>query len=283
MSVYSRKKKMQEREKADYKILLSWIMIAIIPLIVQLIMRNNTLINYSWYSSNETEVDFFLRYKMFGIIIVMCMMVLVFVKDSFSYNNYLVSKCCKSNDKFVSIMFKAVILFEICALLSALFANDKKAAFTGGYAQHEPFFVLLAYGVILLFTYCYINNVNTLMLLYRLFLIGVAIMAIIGLSQYFKADFFASPIGKRIITVFSGIDPERVNMKFEPGRVYMTYSSYSACCGSRSYCTEENVGKDCCRDSYIYAYIVSCRFVVNNRYDCNSGFCNYFCYSDNEK
>lgn len=221
MSGYKNASK-KKKQKADKKILLVWLAIAIVPLIVELIIRSNTLTSYSWFSSNGTEYDFFLRGKMYGVIAVMCLMVAVFVKDISARNNLLKEKGFKSKDHLMVLVFKTVVLYEMWCLFSSFMAHDKKAAFFGGYAQHEPFLVLLGYGVILLFTYCYINNENTLMLLYKLFLGGVAVMALIGLTQFFRADFFTSSFGKTLITMFSGIDPDRVNLKFEEGRVYMT-------------------------------------------------------------
>lgn len=205
--------------KPDKRILLAWLAMGVIPLMVHLASPNNIYSNYSWFSSNETNIDFFLMCKMYGLIAVMAAMAVVVAADIYSgKKNAELSGKIKS----AKIMFILAGLYILLSLLSAVFAHDIKSAFFGGYAQYEPVLVMMAYIVIFLFTYCYTDGGRTLMFLYGMLIAGVAVISFIGMMQYAGMDFFMSYIGRNLITMFSGIDADRVSLNFEQGRVYMS-------------------------------------------------------------
>ena len=112
--------------------------------------------------------------------------------------------------------------YAVLTIISGFLAHDRRAAFAGGLAQHESVLVVTGYIIICLFSYCYLKNIDTLVFVHGLFLVGAAIISIIGIMQLIGQDIFMSDIGKRIITTFSDIDPDRITLKFDPGIVYMT-------------------------------------------------------------
>lgn len=211
---------MKTTDKADKRILLTFIAMGIIPLIVFLVQRELGLSRYDWFSNTDTETDFFLVYKMYAVYLVLTAMLVVLGFDMYQSNKYSVMiKDKLAANKAVFIMSA---LYLVLALLSSISAHDKSYAFGGGYAEHESFFVLAGYIVMFVYTYSYLNNISVFMKLYRLFIVAVALMALLGVMQYFGKDFFASMAGKSIITMFTSIKPEQISFKFEPGRVYLT-------------------------------------------------------------
>jgi len=207
---------MQQTKKDNKKLYLSWAGACIIPLLVQIVVRATGLAKYEWFSTNDTEFDFFLVYKKFGIIIISAVMLFSLVK--ILLNTYDATKKYKCN----KVIFGSLIIYAAMSILSSVFAEDVKTAFLGGYAQHESLFVLLGYFVMFAFTYYFVNNERNIVHFLRLFMWGVAVIAFLGVLQYIKADFFASTLGKNIITMFSDIKGSQVSLAFEPGHVYMT-------------------------------------------------------------
>lgn len=205
--------------KPDKRILMTWFAVAVIPLIVHIVVNNNILKEYTWFSSNETNVDFFLVCKMYALIAVMAVMIILAASDIYSGRN--ISEL-RNKFKSAKLIFVSAGLYVLLAIISGIFAHDVRSAFFGGYAQYEPVFVLMAYIVIFLFTYCYMNSSETMMLFYRFLIAGIAAISFIGVMQAVGMDFFGSGIGKKLITMFSDIDADRVSLKFEAGRVYMT-------------------------------------------------------------
>lgn len=205
--------------KPDKCILLTWFAMAIIPLIVHLDERGNIFRDYAWFSSNETNFDFFLVWKMYGLFAVMAAMFLYAMTDFYNGKRSALHREKRKNAGFVLLLAG---LYVVLALLSAIFAHDTSSAFLGGYAQYEPVIVLAAYVVIFMFTYFYVNGAETLMFLYGMLVAGIAVISLIGVTQYLNMDFYGSDIGKSLITLFSNVDSDRVSLKFEPGRVYMS-------------------------------------------------------------
>ena len=205
--------------KRDKHILLTWAAMAVVPLMVHIFIRDNIFQGYSWFSSNETNADFFLICKMYGLFAVMAAMIIFAAADIFRgiRKNEFIDKL-----KYTKIVFIFACMYLLLSFMSAVFAHDVKSAFIGGYAQYEPVLVLLAYIIIFMFTYCYVNSAETLIYLCGLLTAGIAVISFIGVMQYAGIDFFGSNIGKSIITMFSGIDADKVSLKFERGRVYMS-------------------------------------------------------------
>ena len=205
--------------KPDKRILLTWAAMAVVPLMVHIFIRDNIFKDYSWFSSNETNADFFLICKMYGLFAVMTAMIILAAADIFrgSKNAEFMGKI-----KYSKPVLILSGLYILLSLVSALFAHDAKSAFIGGYAQYEPILVLMAYIVIFVFTYFCVNSTETMMFLYKLLIAGIAVISFIGMMQYVGKDLFGSDIGKSIITLFSDIDADKVSLKFEQGRVYMS-------------------------------------------------------------
>ena len=113
-------------------------------------------------------------------------------------------------------------VYIVAAFISSVTAADVAGAFTGMYAQHEPFPVLAGYMIFLIFAYIFINSENAVKSFLKLFMWGVAVISFLGVLQFLVCDFFTTYMGKSIITMFSEISAESISLSFEPGRVYMT-------------------------------------------------------------
>ncbi len=187
-----------------------FIILCIIPFLVQIVVTDSGLSGYDWFSKNGTEYDFFLIYKMYGIIITAIIMFVMLIT-------------CLYRDKHIDGMILiSLLLYTVLSVLSAVFAHNPKDAFFGGYAQHEPVTVIVSYVIIFIYTYCVLDDGKAVITFVKIVVPGAFVMSLIGALQWFGADFFTSYAGKSLISVFSSINPSQISSSFGEGRVYMT-------------------------------------------------------------
>lgn len=214
---YNKDNKNNKNETPFMCIWLSFIGAAIIPLFVELVVSSAGLAQNDWFSSNDTEYDFFLICKMISIIAVAAIMLCVIVWQYNKRSNIYIS--LYTDNKIILVSMGVYI---VLALLSACLADNVKAAFLGGYAQHEPFTVLFGYIIFAIFSYMFISGSKDMIRFLRYFMWGVAVISLIGVLQFLAMDFFNTDMGKSLITMFSDIDASRISLSFGEGRVYMT-------------------------------------------------------------
>ncbi len=196
----------------------SFIAAGIIPLVVQLFVLDCGLSEYDWFSSNESEADFFLVGKMASVIALSVVMLIIIFTYALRRGLYR-EMLSDSYNRNICIFLG---LYLVSATVSACAATGKSSIITGGYAQHETILVIISYGVIFLYTCMMIDSKSDMRIFTWLFICAAMIMAVIGVLQHFKMDVFGTDMGKSIITALSGIAPSRISGTFEPGVVYMT-------------------------------------------------------------
>ncbi len=199
---------MHEKRAVKYVPLI--ITLCVIPLLVQITVTDCGLSGYGWFSENGTEYDFFLIYKMYGIIITAFIMLMM-----------MVFRFCKPVRIGKTVLF-CLILYAVLSILSALCAHSRTDAFFGGYAQHEPVTVLVSYVIIFIYTCHIFDDKKAVLIFVRIAVSGAFVMALTGVLQWIGLDFFTSYGGKLLISLFSSISPSQISSSFGGGRVYMT-------------------------------------------------------------
>lgn len=205
---------------------LAFFVAGIIPFIVELVLSDSGLSVYDWFSKGSREVDFFLIWKKWWLIgtaaIMLVLMLARAARSFFCKNEPAWKREINRSFSYNRWIIVCSVLYIVTALISSCMAENKEYAFWGGYTNHQPFFVLASYVIVMIFTYFYVNSKEAILSFYKLFMAAVFTMALLGVFQFFGHDFFASMAGKRIITFFSDIDPAGVTLKFGEGRVYLT-------------------------------------------------------------
>lgn len=162
-----------------------------IPLLVHMHTYDCKLSQFDWFpNGSETQSDFFLYFKMVAIIIVGIVMVGMLL---YKYGTD------KRNFKWNNAWF-CLIAYALLALLSALFSQYRYFAFHGSYEVFESIWVVLCYVLFCFYAYQMITSEADLKFVGKFAGIGIAIVTLIGLFQFFGADFFRTGIGKRLIT-----------------------------------------------------------------------------------
>lgn len=189
------------------------IIMAIIPLIVHQKIVPTKLENYSWFSSSETTMDFFLYYKSVWLLI---LTILVFVM-----------LCVQviQNKEYQKIP-KFLIPIGICGLLvilSIIFSDNRDFSINGIMEQYESGIILLGYIIFMYYAYLIVDTENKADFLIKAWAISIAILCIIGLLQVLGHDFFATDFGKKLILskdYWNNLDD--VSFTFGANRIYLT-------------------------------------------------------------
>lgn len=189
------------------------IAIAIIPLIVREYSYHSHLSKFLWYPADDSTFDYFLFYKSIFFIAISLIIVAILI------HQYLVKKIPFK----LNYIFIPLILYTLLALLSTLLSQNSYFGFHGIYEQFESIFVLLGYCLISYYTYLVIQTEDQINFLLKWWKYGIAILCLIGFTQFLGIDFFSSTYGKKLITPSSEWgNLNTLQFKFAKHTVYST-------------------------------------------------------------
>lgn len=187
----------------------------IVPLIVKQKNYMTNLNVFSWYSNESYAVDMFNYYKMTFLIVAAVIMALLLLVD-FLDGSARIKKPAR-------IIFIVLATYELLAVLSCCFSKYRWFSVHGTIGHFETVFVLMAYGILLLYTYCSVKrerDVRAVLLLWGVLLVP---MILIGFTQIAGHDFYGTDLGNRLImTAESYKAGASTRETFEKGRVYLS-------------------------------------------------------------
>lgn len=207
----NKRKQPQKEEKFPLGLLLPIIaFLAIIPLITMMHNYNNNLGQFEWFTTYTDVTDFFLYFKMVWIIItcgylVFCLIYLFFAVEK--------------NPIWIKQLIPIAVYCGL-SLLSAIASKYSYFSFHGIFEQFESVWVLLGYGLMVYYSFFIMQSESALKRTMNWFMIGIAIMSFLGLSQAFGHDFFQTEFGQSLIK--PSTYKEELVFNFEKGRPYMT-------------------------------------------------------------
>lgn len=188
-------KKVQKKNKNQNQIhrnvlLLPLIFIlGIIPLIIRYHEYPAGLASFSWFSTNDINMDFFLYYKklffLITILVMLGIMIYQLLKD-------------RNNIRF-SFIFLPLGAYALFAIISTMFSRYASFGITGIFEQFESVFVLVGYCITVFYAFLIIETEEDIKFIIRCFLYCVIILGVLGILQAIGLDFFASEIGLRTI------------------------------------------------------------------------------------
>ena len=192
------------------------IAIAVIPLITIVHKYDCGLEKNNWFSPGGLVYDFFLYYKSFflkllAVIVLFLLAYLVPVKD----HSFL--KVKRNLPPTI-----AIGIFGLFSLGSAILADDKNAAFFGGYEQFEGWFVLLAYVGCFFLAFGYARTIETIRFILDAVLIGATIAGLLGFFQALGMDWIQSSWAKPFLGLEVDLTGFNVKLNFGEGMSYIT-------------------------------------------------------------
>lgn len=187
----------------------------ILPLIVKQKDYMTNLNVFSWYSAESYAVDAFNYYKKNFLIAAALIMALLLLVDFLDGSAKIKKKA--------RLIFAALACYELLAVLSCCFSQYRWFTIHGTVGHFETIYVLLAYGILLLYSYCSVRNerdVRAVMVLWGCLLVP---MILLGLSQASGNDFYGTKLGSRLIMTKAAFEAGGyIKGAFEKGRVYLS-------------------------------------------------------------
>lgn len=114
--------------------------------------------------------------------------------------NSVVSALCEERDLQFENSFYFLMVYGLFVLMSALFSKYKHWVSGGTYELFESVWVVFAYMLLCYYVYNFVNEEKHVEFILKISGIGMAIVTVIGVFQYFGLDFFQSNFGKHLIT-----------------------------------------------------------------------------------
>lgn len=142
------------------------------------------LTQYPWFGSLETTADIFLVFKA-KVIIITAIVMVAFIIGNIFMNGFKIKK-----------FMIPLILYVVLTIVSTIISPYKEYGFKGSYEQYESLWVLISYGVILLYTYLFVNSKYAISFSKISLSVLAVIHSVIGITQLVGKDFFATRLGK---------------------------------------------------------------------------------------
>ena len=185
-------KQVTQKKKASNKVFIPIILLmGIIPLIVHTYSYNSNLSQFNWFPSGaDSQTDFFFGWKMITIIVVGIVMAGILFYQYFKKKQGL-----RFENAFYFLFFYAMFV-----AMSALFSSYKYWVVRGSYELFEPVWVVFVYILLCYYTYHFVQEEQQVKFILCGAGIGMAVVTLIGVFQYFGMDFFKTGFGKHLIT-----------------------------------------------------------------------------------
>lgn len=210
-------KKQEQFCGGNYLLIPLLIVIGILPLIMRAYVYDTGLNQYAWYLSLTDQIDIFLRNKAIVLCIIALVMAVILI--------ILLVK----NHRLLAGAYWVIplVTYGVLTLLSTLFSLEKEYGFKGTFGQFESVWVILSYCVLTLYAYIVIRSDNDLLVVRKALFFVLVVLGIIGLLQMSGHDFFATDVGRDLITPDKYGDlKENLTFKFAGSKSHQVYLTF---------------------------------------------------------
>lgn len=188
---------------------------AVLPLIVHYYEFEAHLNMMSWYVSNDQTGDMFNYYKSEYLVTTAVIMIIIVIAGLIFSKKYHFHKA-----------FIPLILYAVLIVLSTIFSEYRYFSLNGMDNHFETVYVLLSYCLLVAFCYWFADSKKAVKFILYTWLIGIALIGLIGFLQVIGHDLYMTDFGKYLIL------PEEIRkalgktkdfvFNFPEGIVYMT-------------------------------------------------------------
>lgn len=187
------KSNMVQKKRLPGRLIPIMIFLSVIPLIVRFHAYESHLTKYAWFSQEGMATDFFLYWKSIAIIAISMIMAILLLVQIFYYNKKQEFKQIYQQNRKLVIVLGIYFCFSI---LSTFFSISKEDSLNGGYNQFESIWVLLGYGIVLLYGIFMLKEEKDLHIIFNVWMVSLVFLIIIGILQFMGYSVFLEGIGK---------------------------------------------------------------------------------------
>lgn len=181
----------QKRQVSSLFMIPVILMTGFVPLIVHTFRYQSGLSAFDWFpNASDSQVDVFFAWKMIAAIAIGVVMLGILLLHYFNR---------KERFRFENA-FYLLFFYGLFVAMSALFSPYKHWVSAGIYELFESVWALFAYLILCYYTYQYVQNEKNLVTAIRWSGVGMLIVTLIGVFQYYGKDFFKTSLGKHLIT-----------------------------------------------------------------------------------
>lgn len=187
------------------------IAMAVIPLIVYYYEFEAHLSMMSWYIESDLTGDMFNYYKMeFLTALAGLMIALIIVGFALSKKYYF-------NRAMIPLAIYALFI-----ILSTIFSDYQYFSLNGMDNHFETVYVLLSYCLLTAYSFWFSSSEKNIKFIIYGWIIGIAVMGLVGMFQISGHDLFATEFGKNLILSKDMQEIKNIEFTFKKGMVYLT-------------------------------------------------------------
>lgn len=195
------------------------VILTIVPLIVRMRQSDPGQDTLELYGSSATS-DLFTQNKQIALIFFSAITLIIAI--------VCFKKFYEKKDKLINAIIICALIFLGFTFLSALFSKYRHIAFWGIYDRSEGFITTACYILLFIYSIYTFKNTNQFKFILVPILILVYINGFLGLFQYFGYDLIKTSLGGLIAIPHSyGIDPSKLTLAYDSGRIYGTLYHYN--------------------------------------------------------
>jgi len=210
---HSRANSLAEKDAGLFQIGIVTLFTAFVMIVVRLTPYEANLNQFFWSRGGTSFVDFFSLAKSQIIFFLVFLALLVLLFRVFT-QNFSLKK---------SAVYIPMLIYAAFVVLSYFFSAYKEFALFGWNDRFEGTLILVAYMIMLFYIINTVNSEGHVKWIITPLAFTATLLGILGISQYYMADFFKTTIGKKLITPAAHWDQlDKLNFNFEGGEIYQT-------------------------------------------------------------
>lgn len=187
------------------------LVLALLPVITRMVTLDSHVEELLFGVDTDTNYDAFLYAKGIILLVLAGVMLAVLVGTWFFDREW----------PRLGLAFIPLAVYALFVIISSVRSDYQEFAMKGVDDSYQSMFILLAYCVLVVYSYVMVRSETAVKRIFTWWTIGIFLLVFIGISQMFFKDFWSTWLGKHLLLA---VKDWKMNLtfKFEPGRVYMS-------------------------------------------------------------